>query len=359
MRGEVRCLALILLSGLAIGGETPLQDPALLEPRAWKGVVEASGRNIGKEITRGEEVQRERIEFVLLTEPPRKSIGWPRLPLKMREGIGSFELSTDVREGEGEGALSSRGSAKGDLYPRVEGYVEPTTRKYALTVNVAPSLLAVVGSVTGVIDGKLVHVRTAGQRAPFLSGFVMEGETGEEGRLISGTRKFTDRRGGVTREAEVTWRIERLDPAVRGRVRDHLGRPVDGMKVLARFQNGERLRQHLPPMVREGKTDAEGRFRIDAFQGAWTVQLVGEERDGRLLAGRMFADLVQVRFDDVPDLDLKIEIYRLDALPQPYLLRGHFQGDADGYLSYTRERVPLSILERALEEAGQPPPAGD
>ena len=44
-------------------------------------MIEATGRNVGQEITRGEEAQKERIEFVLLTEPPRQSIAWPRLPL--------------------------------------------------------------------------------------------------------------------------------------------------------------------------------------------------------------------------------------------------------------------------------------
>jgi len=361
MRGEMRRLVLILLGGLAAAGDPPSEaDPSLLEPRAWKGVIEASGRNVGKEITRGEEVQHERIEFLLLTEPPRQSVGRPRLPLTMREGRGSFDLSADLREGEGEGAITSRGASKGELYPRIEGYVEPTTRRYALSVNVSPAVLAVVGSVTGIIDGRLIHHRTAGQRAPFLSGFEMEGAVGEEGRVISGSRTFTDRRGGVTREAEVTWRIERLDAAVRGCVRDHLGRPVEGMKILARFQNFARRQQRLPPLLHEGKTDAEGRFRIEAFHGGWTVQIVGEERDGRVIAGLALADLVEVRFDDVPDLDIKTEIYRLEALPQPHLLRRHFQGDADAYLSYIRERAPAPVLERALEEAeGAASPAGN
>jgi hypothetical protein len=347
MRGEVRRLVLILLGGLATGDDAPSPaDPALLEPRAWKGVIEASGRNVGREITRGEEVQRERIEFMLVTEPPRKSIAWPRLPFRMREGVGTFELSADVREGEGDGAITSKGASAGDLHPSVEGYVEPTTGKFSLTVNVAPAVLAVVGSVTAVIDGKLVHYRTAGQRAAFLSGFGMEGDLGEEGRVIRGSRKLEDRRGGVTREAEVTWRIERLDPAVRGRVVDHLGRPLEGMKVLARFRRAG----GLPPLLHEGKTDAEGRFRIEVFHGGWTVQVLGEERDGRLLAGVALPDLVQVRFDDVPDLEVRTQIYDLQLLPQPHLLRGHFQGDADAFLEYTRARAPAEVLDRALEE---------
>jgi len=355
MRGEVRRLVLILLGGLAIGDDAPPADPSLLEPRAWKGVIEASGRNVGKEITRGEEVQRERIEFLLVTEPPRKSIAWPRLPFRMREGTGPFELSADVREAQGEGAITSKGASAGEIHPAVEGYVEPTTGKFALTVNVAPSVLAVVGSVTAVVDGKLVHYRTAGQRAAFLSGFGMEGDLGEEGRVIRGSRKLEDRRGGVTREAEVTWRIERLDPAVRGRVVDHLGRPVEGMRVLARYRRSG----GLPPLLKEANTDAEGRFRIEAFHGGWMLQVLGEEREGRVIAGVALPDLVQVRFDDVPDLEIRTQIYRLEALPQPRLLRGHFQGDADAFLEYTRARVPAAALERALEDAGAAPSTGE
>jgi hypothetical protein len=199
-------------------------------------------------------------------------------------------------------------------------------------------------------------MRTAGRRVPFLSGFEMEGASGDEGRLIEGKRTITDRRGGVVREAEVTWRLERLDAAVRGRVVDHLGRPVAGMKVLARYTDATRRSKRLPPLLREGTTGEDGRFRIDAFHGGWTVQLVGQERDGIVLAGRALPDLVQVRFDDVPDLELKTEAYRLERLPRPELFDGHFQGDADAYLSYLRERKPPELLERALVEAA---PAGD
>jgi hypothetical protein len=351
MRGEVRRLVLILLGSLAVGDDAPSPaDPSLLEPRAWKGVIEASGRNVGKEITRGEETQRERIEFLLVTEPPRKSIAWPRLPFRMREGKGTFELSADVREGAGDGAITSKGTASGELHPAVEGWVEPTTGKFALTVNVAPSVLAVVGSVTAVIDGKLVHYRTAGQRAAFLSGFGVEGAAGEEGPVIAGSRKIEDRRGGVTREAEVTWRIERLDPAVRGRVVDHLGRPVEGLRVLARYRRAG----GLPPLLHEARTDAEGRFRIEAFHGGWMLQVMGEEREGRVIAGVALPDLVQVRFDDVPDLEIETQVYLLERLPQARLLRGHFQGDADAFLEYTRARAPAAVLDRALEEAESP-----
>ena len=348
----MRCLVLILvLGGAAAGDEAPAGDPALLEPRAWKGVIEARGRNVGKEITKGEEVQHERIEFLLVTEPPRTTIGWPRLAFKLREGRGAYELSTDVCEGDGEGALSSRGAAAGELHPVIEGFVEPTTGKYKLAFEVMPGTIAIVGTVSGVVEGKLVNHRTAGRRSPFLSGFGVEGDLGEEGRVISGERTITDRRGGVLREAAVTWRLERLDAVVRGRVRDHLGRPVEGMKVLARHVDADRIRKRLPPLVREGKTDGNGRFRIDAFHGGWTVQLVGEERDGLVLAGRAVPEVLQVRFDDVPDLEVSVEIYRLDLLPQPHLLGGHFQGDADAYLAHVRERAPAALLERALEEA--------
>ncbi len=212
-----------------------------------------------------------------------------------------------------------------------------------------------MGTVSGVVEGKFVNHRTAGRRAPFLSGFGLEGDVGEEGRVIEGERTVTDKRSGVVREASITWRVERLDAAVRGRVLDHLGRPVAGMKVLARHVDPARMRKRLPPLLREGKTDSGGRFRIEAFHGGWTIQLVGEERDGLVLAGRVVEGVTEIRFDSVPDADLKIEIYRLDALPQAHLLHRHFQGDADAYLSHVRERAAREALERALDTVA---PAG-
>jgi hypothetical protein len=356
----MRCLVLILLLGAALGQEgareNPAADPSLLEPRAWKGVIEARGRNVGKEITGGQEVQEERIEFLLLSQPPRTSVGRPRVPLRMREGQGTYAIDVDVREGHDAGAITSRGGAKGDLFPRVEGFVEPTAGQYGFAVAITPSPLAVLGTVSTIVDGRFVVHRTAGRRAPFLDGFEVEGELSDEGRLIEGHRTVTDRRGGVTREAELTWRIERLDAAVRGRVRDHRGQPITGMIVLARFQNGERIRQRLPPILAEGRTDADGRFRIPGFHGPWTVELKAEERDGVVLAGRQVDGLVQVRFDDVPELDLTVAAYRLEALPYAHLLRRHFQGDAGAFLAYVRERVPGPLLDRALVGAEPPDP---
>ncbi|MCK6459070.1 MAG: hypothetical protein L6Q95_04165, partial [Planctomycetes bacterium] len=125
----------------------------------------------------------------------------------------------------------------------------------------------------------------------------------------------------------------------------------EGMKVLARYRRAG----GLPPLLHEAKTDAEGRFRLEAFHGGWMLQVLGEEREGRVIAGVALGDLVQVRFDDVPDLEIRTQIYRLAALPQPHLLRGHFQGDADAFLEYTRARVPPAALERALEEAAPSP----
>jgi hypothetical protein len=350
----MRRLVLVLFLGGAFGQEgvprDPAADPTLLEPRAWKGVVEAKGKNVGKEITAGAEVQEERIEFLLLSQPPQVSVGRPRVPLRMREAKGSYAIEVDVREGNDAGAIASRGGAQGDLFPRVLGFVEPTAGRYGFAVAVTPSPLAVLGTVSTIVDGRLVVHRTAGRRAPFLDGLELEGDLTEDGGVMEGRRTVTDRRSGVTREAELTWRIERLDAVVRGRVADHRGRPVAGLVVLARFQNAERVRKRLPPIVAEGRTDASGRFRIPARHGPWTVELKGEERDGVLLAGKMVDGLVQVQFDDVPDLDLRLEAYRLDALPHADLFQRHFQGDVGAFLAYVRERVPAALLDRALLE---------
>jgi len=341
----MRCLVLILLLGAVARSQDT--DPVLHEPRVWKGVVEAAGIGADVTLTGGEETQRERIEFLLVTEPPKVTVGWPRLFFGMRAVRGTYDLDIDTREGEGDAAIVTRGSAKGALHPRVEGYVEPTTGRYKLAVEVQPAMLAAVSTYSGMWEGRFVTWRTAAQRVPLLAGLAEEGTLDEGGRIIRGSRTFVDRRGGHVREVELNWRIERLDPDVRGRVVDHLGQPCRGLEVRARYQDAERIRRRLPPLLRTATTGDDGRFRVPAFRGDWTVEIVGQVQDGIVYAGRRVDEVARIRFDEVPDLEVDIEAYRMEALPRTDLLERHFRGDVDAYLAYIRERVHPHVLELA------------
>ena len=102
-------------------------------------------------------------------------------------------------------------------------------------------------------------------------------------------------------------------------------------------------------MVRSGETDDQGHFEIPCLTGFWRVftigQLVRDEEGAILIAGAQL-DSVNIRFDDVPTLDMTITRYRLLALPRPGLLR-RFSGDVDKYLAHLRERAPAIVLARA------------
>ena len=54
--------------------------------------------------------------------------------------------------------------------------------------------------------------------------------------------------------------------------------------------------------------------------------------------------------DQTPDLEIRLEAFRLRDLPWAYLLRRHFQGDVRGYLEHIRARVPERRMRVALVE---------
>jgi len=340
-----RCLVFgLLLLAPARAGE----DPALSGARVWKGFIEVAAVSSEPPDGRGREIQKERIDFVLLTEPPKQSVAWPRLPMLMREGFGSYELSIDFKTGQDAEAIVKQGEGQGKLYPRVQGFVEPTQNRYKIVAAVTPGELVARSSIAGMWEGKPTAWRTVLQRTPFLGAFEAEGELDEQGRVLRGTRSFLDRRQTLDRQVDITWRIERIDPVVKGRIVDQHERAVPGMKVFARHTNPERRRNRLPPLWREGESDVEGRFRLECFWAPWTVEVVGLEREGIVYEGRVVPGDVQLRLDDVPDLVIQVKAYDLARLPRPELLRRHFQGDVGRYLAWLRERVSEEVLARAL-----------
>jgi len=337
----MRCLILILLLATAAAP----QEVLLLEKRAWRGIVEVSSVSSEPRGGSGHERQRERLEFLLLTSPPTKTVAWPRVPLLMRDGRGDFDLAIDTRRGRDGKVVVTQGHRAGRLHPHVLGYVEPSRKRYRLSIRAMPSDLVAKTTLTGVGNNGFTTWRSITARRSFLANLQVNGEMTEDGRVLTGKRVFVDKRAPLARTVEITWRIERVDPVVRGRVTDHLDRPIGGLRVLARTTNPARVRQRMPPLLREGRTDEDGRFEIPCFWANWSVEVVGLSREGTVFAGqRTGAD---VRFDDVPQLEIRIDAYDLRALPWPRLLGGHFQGDVVRYLAYVRERVPAHVLDRA------------
>jgi hypothetical protein len=108
------------------------------------------------------------------------------------------------------------------------------------------------------------------------------------------------------------------------------------------------LRRRLPPLTREGETDADGRFRIDVFLAHWNVEVLGAVRGPRVIRGRRLPEGASVRFADVPHLDVKLDVYRRAALPRAELLDRHFKGDVKGYFEWIDVRATPRRLAAAL-----------
>jgi len=330
---RVRTLALILLAAPVFA-----DDVLLDEVRAWKGEIEIvarSGREDG-----GEEVQSEKATFVAVTDPRRTAGSRERLQLRLRRSEGSWSLAIDRREDKGEGELVTRGSGEGRLHLSLNGVVDTEKGIVRIKTGVRPRRLVAKTLLSGVDAKGLATFRTVASRVPYMGGLDEAAALGK-GRVVSGGRTFEDRGGQYPRTVEVKWRLERLDPEVKGRVLDQHGEPVAGLQVLARtFTSGGML-------LREGETDSFGRFSIPVHFTTWGVEIVGRVEDGVLTGGAVEPDAAPLKFDDVPDLELRVTRYELRALPRTELLETHFDGNVKKFLEYLGRRVPRAVMARA------------
>ncbi|MGH7163534.1 MAG: carboxypeptidase-like regulatory domain-containing protein [Planctomycetota bacterium] len=338
---------------LALAAVAGADDAPLREPRVWRGVVEIRATSKSPPQGKGREEQTERLEFWMVTEPPKQTLVRARLPFDSREALGEYEVALDLSEpGRRDGeTVAIEGRGAGRLHGRVGGWVEPETGAYSFAVQVEPTTLVAKTTLSGVENGRFQTFTTVERRRAFLASMEAEGKLESEGRAFSGSRSWTDRSGRLAREVSLAWRVRRVDPVVQGRVVDRAGAPLEGVRVLARTTNRERVALRQPPFLLEGTTDAEGRFRIDAWHATWGVEVCGLERaDGErvlLVAGRDLPDGVEVRFEKVPDLEIALDVYRLDRLPFADLFRGRFSGDVKAYLAYVAERATREQLEAA------------
>jgi len=345
---NVRRLVLILAAFLAAQARAEPGNELLLEKRAWRGFVEVTSSSWPPPGGKGGETQTERAEFVVITEPPRRTIGWAKLIFALKESKGRYTLALDTREGEGKKLRTAQGSGSGRLHVTVLGFLEPKTRKYRLALQVTPRDLIARHTIAGFADGRFTTWRCILSRRPFLAAFDHTGVADKDLRVMEGAKTFTDRRVRLARKVTVKWRVERVDPVLKGRVVDHHGRPLAGIKVVASTTNAGRRTNGLPPIFKEGVTDEAGRFSIDAWWSHWQVRVKAERRKGLVLAGGRVENGVQLRFDDVPGVTMTVPVYRLEVLPRFRKLPGHFQDDVERYLEWIRPRVPSRRLEVAL-----------
>jgi len=320
-----------------------LADPA--EPRAYRGFLLVRSEARLPAGVPGGETQEERIEFLLVAEGAAR--GEARQKLRMRERSGSYRLSIDLRE---EGT-STKGEGRGELFPEVAGSVDPLTGDIRLSLRVTPQRVLAKTTMAGFEQGRLRTYRSVASRAPLSDAFVAEGRLDAEG-VWGETRTAPDRREKYLRTVETTWRVERIDPILRGVALDQHGAPLAGLRVVARTTDPERVLRRLPPVEREGRTDRRGRFAIDAYLARWEIEVEGALRGEQAIEGREFREGVLLEIDDAPFTEARLSVYRVAALPEARALRGHFKDDLKGYFAYIRERAEPRRLAAALV----PPP---
>ena len=229
------------------------------------------------------------------------------------------------------------------------GELDAGTGRYRLVVRTTPVRLVAKTTLSGIDRGSFRTFRTVTARASFLDGLELKGLAKERG----GSRTFVDKKAGLVRDVVVRWTLERVDPVLKGRVLDHLGRPVAGLRLLAKTTNPARIRQRLPPLLRKGVTDRNGRFAIDVFFAHWGLEAVGVAREGLVVEGVRHKTGIAVRFKNAPRAELTVNVYRLKALPYARLVHRYFKGDVSRYLAYVRERVDAAALDRALVRAAR------
>ena len=346
MRARV---ALLLLPLVAAGALAERDSVTLREPRAWRGQVEVASRMVTPEGVEGGETHTEYAEFLMVTEPPRRSVMQPRLLLQMREARGSFRSSLKLNGKDRNGSRILSGRAEGDLFPSVSGVVTPANDGISFEMQVAPRRISMRTTETGIHNGKLAVFRSVMARTPYLHGFRGKGRLERGGRFAQGRKVTEDRRGKYVREVVTIWQIERIDPVVEGRVTGQDGVAIAGLRIVARGTNPARRRKKLPPLAFEATTDKGGRFSIGVWTGAWTVAVIGEVRGPVVIRGE-YRPSVQVRFEESPDLEIRLKTYRHDWLPYPHLLKGYFEGDVWRYFEHLEERVSERRLEVAEVE---------
>ena len=338
----MRYLLLLLLAGPVWA-----KDPLLTEARAWKVAVTVEARARPPTDGKGTETQYEHAEFLLVTKPPRRPEDGPAVDFEMRRGEGDYRVKIDMVESRKGKAVVTKGSAAGRLFVSITGAVSAATGHYRFRIQATRRQFTVHTTLSGQHHGRFTTFRLADTRRSYMRDLLLEGQVKQEGALLEGRREFVDKQNKFVRDVVVTWRFERIDPVLKGRVTDHLGRPVEGAEIIARTSIGAGRRNFL----RKAKTDADGRFVIDAMWGTWWLLVTPELRGQVVYANRGFRT-VALNFEKVQPADMTVDAFRLRALLDFHLLRAHFRGDVRGFLDYTLPRMHPRRIELAKLRPG-------
>ena len=277
-----------------------------------------------------------------------------RVLMSLTHASGSWKIKTSLREpGTQAGDYkSTKGAGGGRLFPRVvSGRVDLATGACTVRVQCTPGILHVPVNFTGIDRGQMRNFRHVEKRKSYVQHFKMEGKLEAGGTLLRGGRKFKDRSYRLARDVTVTWELQRIDPLVHGTVKDQSGRRLVGVLVKARTTNPARVKQKLPPIWKDGRTDRNGDFRIEAEPATWFLSVpaaLHDSSEGVLVIGeQIVADGAQVTAEKMPDVDIEVVTYVLAKLPEHGLLHSRFDGDVRSFLSYIEARHGARALDRA------------
>ena len=356
MRKFAAVLAVLLLAPLPAGSQDPKKAKKVeqVAGRAWRGWVEVRAISQAPPQGKGREEHTERVDFTLQSRV-YKLFGKPhRVLLNLKQGKGEWKIETSLREPGAQAGdyKSTKGSGFGRLYPRVvSGRIDLATAACKVRVQCTPGILHVPVSFTGIDRGQMRNFRHVEKRKSDVQQFKMEGKLEADGTKLRGTHKFTDRSYRLAREVTVTWELQRIDPLVHGTVRDQSGHRLVGVLVKARTTNPARVKRKLPPLWKDGRTDRNGDFRIEAEPATWFLSVpaaLHDSSEGALVIGeKIVADGAQVTAEKMPDVDIEVVTYVLAKIPERGLLQSRFDGDVGSFLSYIEARHGARALERA------------
>jgi len=346
MRGFRMLLGVLLWGTISV--QAADEGPTLLrEARGWRGVVEIESRLQAATGIQGEEVQKERVEFFAVTDPKRTGDAEHVLPLRLGRAQGRWSLKIDLRESRGAGDVATKGVAAGSLDFLLEGTVDAKSGEVRLRFGTRGQRLSVKTTTSGMDSAGFGTFRSVATRRSILDGVTEKAALDSAGRVAKGEREFDVKRGKYTRKARIRWSLERLEPEVRGRIVDQYGQPVEGLRVIARTLKPAGPGYMASTVALEAKSGRDGRFRIPAKFATWGLEVQGRLAKGVVTRGWVKANAAQVRFDDVPDLEIEAITYIHARLPQPHLLGRRFGDDVNRYMEYIERRYSVRRLAPA------------
>ena len=356
MRKLVAVLAVLLLAPSQAGSQDPkkAKKAEAVAGRAWKGWVEVRAVSHEPPRGKGREEQAERIDFTLQSRL-YKLLGKPhRVLLSLKHAKGDWKIETSLREPGAQAGdyRSTKGSGFGRLHPRVvSGRIDLATGACSVRVQCTPGILHVPVNFTGIDRGRMRTLRHVEKRKSYVQQFKIDGKLEAGGTKLRGRRKFTDRSYRLARDVTVTWELQRIDPVVHGTVKDQAGRRLVGVLVKARTTNPARVKRKLPPIWKDGRTDRNGDFRIEAAPATWFLSVpaaLHDSPEGALVIGQVIvADGAQVTAETMPQVEIEVVTYVLAKVPEHGLLQSRFGGDVKSFLSYIEARHGARALERA------------